>query len=197
VYDPYLVEGDPEATEANLKANLKPKERESYDKWRKTLLFSEYYRNFTGRSYLANYLRQPPVHFMWPGEYFGQQHYIESFETHFIKDPPKELLGPITKTGLARRYKEGEPRTLHEYRAPGRLNMTLKVISVAPRTFQIDNFLSDVEVDHITELASGIKLSLSGTGDSDPGEKALQEGKWETTHDMLLEMCNRFVQVAV
>lgn len=176
VYDPYLVEGDPEATAANLAANLKTdSERENYEGWRKTLVFNEYYFNFTGRSYLANYLRSPPMHYMWRGDFFGQQHYVETLETHFITEPPKKLLKPIKEKGKKRRVKEGAPRILQEYREPGRMNMTLTVLSVAPRVFQIDNFLSAVEVDHITELASGIKLSLSATGDSDPGERKLKE----------------------
>lgn len=176
VYDPYRVEGDPEATEANLKGNLTTaKDRSAYDDWRRTLLFNEQYLNFTGRSYLANFLRAPPQHFMWPGSYFGQGHYVETFETHFIEEPPVNLLQPIATQGKKRRILPGSPRILQEYRAPGRLNMTLNVISIAPRAFQIDNFLSPVEVDHIAELASGIKLSLSGTGDAEPGERQIKE----------------------
>jgi prolyl 4-hydroxylase len=57
------------------------------------------------------------------------------------------------------------------------MNMTLKVLSCAPRAFEIPNFLSQVEVHHIVELASGIKLSLSSTGDigSDPEERSSHE----------------------
>ena len=62
-YDPYDVEGDPAATEKNL-AQLSQPERAKYQKWKDTLLFNDVYFNFTGRSYLANYLRDPPRHFM-------------------------------------------------------------------------------------------------------------------------------------
>jgi len=41
------------------------------------------------------------------------------------------------------------------------LNMT--VLSVAPRAYEIRNFLSDEEVHHILELATGMKLSRSTT----------------------------------
>lgn len=174
-YDPYYVEGDPEATEFNLQSNLTAEERESYDMWVRTLKFNELYRNTTGRSYLANYLRPPPQHYMWRAEYFGQQHSIITKETHFVKEPPKNLLKPVTATGKKRRFAPNAPRILSEYREPGDLNLTLTVISVVPRAFQIDNFLSAVEVDHITELASGIKLSLSGTGESEPDEIELKE----------------------
>jgi prolyl 4-hydroxylase len=36
---------------------------------------------------------------------------------------------------------------------------------VAPRVFEIENFLSQAEVNHILELAGGIELSESTTGD--------------------------------
>jgi prolyl 4-hydroxylase len=174
-YDPYYVEGDPETTEFNLQSNLTAEERESYDMWVRTLQFNELYRNTTGRSYLANYLRPPPQHFMWRADYFGQQHSITTKETHFFEEPPKELLEPISASGKKRRFAPDAPRILSKYREPGDLNLTLTVISVVPRAFQIDNFLSPVEVDHITELASGIKLSLSGTGESEPDEIQLNE----------------------
>jgi hypothetical protein len=182
VFNPYLVEGDPEATAKNLAEHLTTEsERQQYEMWRKTISFNEQYRNFTGRSYLANYLRPPPQHFMWRGDYFGQQHFVETLETHFIQEPPKEFLEPILAHGKKRRIAIGAPRILQEYRAPGRMNMTLTVLSVAPRVFQIDNFLSPVEVDHITELASGIKLSLSATGEDEPGAKRVPENETSST----------------
>ena len=173
-YDPYYVENDPIATEQNLQGNLTKPEREMYDSWLKTMKYNEYYLNMTGRSYLANYLRPPPQHYMWRGEYFGQTHSIITQETHFIMEPPPDQLQPITVQGKKRRFTKDAPRILAKYRDQEPLNLTLRVISVVPRTFQIDNFLSPIEVDHITELASGIKLSLSGTGESDPDGNAIK-----------------------
>lgn len=63
IYDPYRVEGDPKQTEKNI-AKLNKEDRIKYQKWRDTVMFNEVYFNFTGRSYLANYLRDPPRHFM-------------------------------------------------------------------------------------------------------------------------------------
>lgn len=189
-YDPYHVEGDPEATEANLKRELSKAEREKYDVWRKTLKFNEFYLAKTGRSYLANYLRPPPMHFMWRADYFGQEHFIETSETHFIEEPPKAELEPILAKTKQRQL---TAPLLSQYRNPGALNMTLKALSVAPRVFQIDNFLSDVEVNHIVEIASGyvssfydnrrlsqhnfgsINLKKSQTGDSSAGEKRVTD----------------------
>ncbi|KAG7369976.1 2OG-Fe(II) oxygenase superfamily-domain containing protein [Nitzschia inconspicua] len=171
VYDPYFVEGDPVQTEKNLKANLNKKERKQYDKWRKTLLFNEQYLNFTGRSYLANYLddgpRKAPSHFMWPADYFGQEHWVVTKETHFDRLPPSDDLDPILITGTKRVLKDGDPRILQEYRVKDEpyMNMTLKVLSVIPRVFEIQNFLSPTEIDHILDLAGGIELHESTTGD--------------------------------
>lgn len=177
VYDPYLVEGDAVATEENLKVLTKA-EREKYDNWRRTLAFNEYYKNATGRSYLANYLRPPPKHFMWRADFFGQEHFVETRETHFIKHPHVDLLEPVLSNN--RKLEESEPRLLSEYRETGKLNMTLKVLSVAPRVFQIDNFLSPVEVEHMVEVASGIKLSLSSTGDVNRGEERVKHDTTRT-----------------
>jgi prolyl 4-hydroxylase len=54
------------------------------------------------------------------------------------------------------------------------------VLSVAPRVFEIENFLSDVEVEHILTLAQGIDLKLSVTGDALPGEKQVKEDSRRT-----------------
>ena len=66
IYDPYEVEGNPAQTEKNL-AQLSKSDRAKYQKWKDTVLFNEVYQNFTGRSYLANYFRDPPRHFMVSG----------------------------------------------------------------------------------------------------------------------------------
>ncbi|CAB9499453.1 Probable prolyl 4-hydroxylase [Seminavis robusta] len=180
-YDPYIVEGDEKATEKNLNKHLSKKEKEFYRKWRDSLAFNEIYRNFTGRSYLANYLRDPPRHFLWSGEYFGQTHWVETSETHFVMTPPKSALGQL-KTSKKRSLKEGETVALEEYRAPGQatMNMTLKVLSVAPRVFEIPNFLSQTEVDHILDLAGGVQLSRSSVGDVGHGYSKAENKKTDT-----------------
>merc|ERR1719343_464175 len=177
VYDPYLVESDPEQTEKNLQENLNKDERRKYEKWKKTLLYNEQYKAFTGRSYLANYgdhgPRSPPGHYMWRADYFGQEHWVTTRETHFVNLPPNSELGRISKKGSERILKESDPRHLQEYRAKHEItnaplefmNMTLKVLSCAPRVFEIRNFMSREEVDHILELAGAITLSESTTGD--------------------------------
>jgi prolyl 4-hydroxylase len=165
VYDPYLVEGDSQRTEANLSV-LNKEERVLYDKWRKNLAFNEQYKNFTGRSWLSNYDRPLPQSFMWRADYFDQEHWVTTKETHFVELPPAEKLNPIEKSDN-RILQDSDPRHLEEYRVKDQqtLNMTLKVLSCAPRVFEIDNFLSEAEIAHILDLAGGINLKESTTGD--------------------------------
>jgi hypothetical protein len=111
VYDPYHVPNDPEKTETNLQA-LSKEDRAKYDHWRQTLLFNEQYKNVTGRSYLANYLRKPPMHYMWRADYFGQTHWVTTKETHFVKEPTVEELQPLGETD--RVLKESDPRLLSQ-----------------------------------------------------------------------------------
>jgi hypothetical protein len=130
-YDPYFVDGDPEATEANLATELNEDERVLYDNWRRTLSFNEQYFNVTGRSYLANYLRARPSHHMWRADYFGQEHWATTRETFFESLPPDEELGPITGTPKSRALTSEDARILQEYRATETFkNMTLKVCSI-------------------------------------------------------------------
>jgi prolyl 4-hydroxylase len=109
---------------------------------------------------------------MWRADYFGQEHWITTKETHFERLPPSEELGPITLKGSERILKESEPRSFADYRVKDEnnvphdsMNMTLTVLSCAPRVFEIRNFLSKKEIDHILDIAGGIKLSESTTGD--------------------------------
>jgi hypothetical protein len=181
-YDPYKVEGDPAATEKNLKKALHKKEREFYDKWRDTLAFNEVYRNFTGRSYLANYLRDPPRHHIWPADHFGTSHWVETAETHFTEMPPDDKVQPVQSSGRNRVLKEGEPRNLQEYRDPNQstLNLTLTAVSVAPRVFEIPNFLSKVEVDHILKIAANAELKRSSVGDVGSGKSVAESKNTDT-----------------
>ena len=48
--------------------------------------------------------------------------------------------------------------------------MTIKVLSCSPRVFEVKNFLSKSEVDHILELATGMTLRTSTTKSGADGE---------------------------
>mmetsp|Transcript_24820 Transcript_24820/g.57839 ORF Transcript_24820/g.57839 Transcript_24820/m.57839 type:complete len:221 (+) Transcript_24820:138-800(+) len=49
----------------------------------------------------------------------------------------------------------------------------MTVLSCAPRVFEVENFLSQVEVEHILELATGVRMDQSGTKAGNAGETRL------------------------
>lgn len=186
VYDPYLVEDDPVQTEKNLQQHLNEEERSQYDRWTKTLKFHHQYLNFTGRSYLANFgkegPRKAPSNFIWRADYFGQEHWVTTRELHFDRLPPSDQLGLDSEETPF--LKEDDPRLLSEYRVATDvpyMNMTLKVLSVAPRVFEIPNFLSPTEVAHILDLAGSIELKESLTGDDAGDEEVAAVGQRDGT----------------
>jgi hypothetical protein len=164
-YDPLTIPDDKAKTQQNLK-ELTLDELAKYETMRRNILFSQEYRQTTGREYLAMYPRKKPSHFMWRADYFGQTHWVTTQETHFTEVPSKKVK-PIKTYGKARVLKEEEPKLFSEYREPGQLNMTLEVISCSPRAFAIDNFLSETEVDHILHHAKKTSMKLSTTGQDD------------------------------
>ena len=164
-YDPMQVEGDDEATRANM-VQLTLDELSKYETMRRNKLFNQKYLATTGRDYLAMYPRKKPSHFMWRADYFGQTHWVTTKETHFT-EVPEDKVKKIKTYGTSRILKEEDPRLFSEYREPGTLNMTLEVISCAPRAFAIENFLSEAEVDHILNHAKRTTMKLSTTGQDD------------------------------
>mmetsp|Transcript_21778 Transcript_21778/g.52659 ORF Transcript_21778/g.52659 Transcript_21778/m.52659 type:complete len:534 (+) Transcript_21778:52-1653(+) len=181
-YDPITVEGDAEATQANLD-KLTHAEFEAYQEHVDSRNFGKQYFDFTGREYLAIYPRNAPSHKIWRADYFGQEHWVTTRETHYIDMPHDDELGHIDKVGSQRILEDAEPRLLEQYRSPEPvLNMTLKVLSCAPRAFEISNFLSQTEVDHIMYLTTGMKLHRSTTaGDSGPDPDRDQSSETRTS----------------
>lgn len=162
-YDPYLEQNDDDdgkALKERIDRELSPTNQPLYWQWRNTLRFHKYYYNVTGRTYMARFPRAPPIHFMWPAQHFDQEHWITTRERHFVKALPADAV-------QLRKMKEDEPVALSDYRTPGEdhLNMTLRVLSCAPRVFEIDNFLSAVEVEHILGIAEATTLDESTLGD--------------------------------
>lgn len=182
-YDPYDDPSNQKKTQEIVKQQLSKQDQEMYWTWRKTLSFDKEYRKVTGRTYLASYRRPPPIHFMWPANYFNQVHWVTTRETHFISSP-----GDIARTTVNLRRIEGdEPIALEQYRDQAAyLNMSLKVLSCAPRVFEIENFLSPIEVDHIIELGTAATLGESTLGDEggDPRKRNVRTSKntWVSRH---------------
>jgi len=126
------------------------------------LEFGELYKNFTGGSeWLSMYPRNPPKNPIWRADYFGQEHHVQTQESQFLELPPKKEMHILSTTEMVRN--ENSPVPYSEHRAPGSLNLTLTALSVAPRAFEIQHFLSDTEVDHILYLVRQAHLERSTT----------------------------------
>jgi prolyl 4-hydroxylase len=197
-YDPYY-DIDNEKVEIDvIHEVLNLEEQKMYWLQRNSLEFGKEYYKFTGREWLSLYpVRKQPSYHMWNADYFGQEHWFTSKETHYVTEPPENLLGMLE---LDEFHKEvlDRKRHLSDYRhkegadmgavtvgtdADGDeyLNMTIKVLSCAPRVFEIKNFLSHVEVDHIVHMATGMKLRLSTTSGSENGSDRTSDSKTRTS----------------
>ena len=125
---------------------LSDAERQLYDHLLFDRAFAGYYKNFTGGSeWLGLYPTEPPRHWMWRADYFGQVHTIVTTETQFIQLPPEDDLTALSLQEM-KAHVSSDAR-FQPYRQPGNMTITIKAISCAPRIFEIENFLSDVEVD--------------------------------------------------
>eukprot|EP00977_Amphora_coffeiformis_P019470 scaffold7281_cov171-Amphora_coffeaeformis.AAC.4 len=158
-YDPYHIKVHPDPP-----SFLSVEHQQQYRNWRQRLSFHETYLAKTGRSYLPHLVRPQPRHFMWPAEYIGQEHWITSKQTHFTEFPPPELLGKIEAVGKERRVQQDERPVLSDYRdnTTPYLNLTLRVLSVAPRVLEISNFLSPKEVEHLLWMELAKRFSMRG-----------------------------------
>ncbi|EJK63351.1 hypothetical protein THAOC_15991 [Thalassiosira oceanica] len=127
-YDPITVEGDEEATQANLDA-LSQHDFDRYQAHSDSREFNKQYYEFTGREYLSTFPRNTAIHKIWPADYFGQEHWVTSEEVHFVDLPEESELKLPSTVGRDRRLKDGE-RFLEKYRSPEPyMNMTMKVLS--------------------------------------------------------------------
>ncbi|KAL7544259.1 hypothetical protein ACHAWF_007638 [Thalassiosira exigua] len=121
------------------------------------------YKAFTGGvEWLGMYPRDPPRHKIFSADFFGQQHLVQTKETQFIEMPPWEKLPRIEPKART----EDEDVPLKEYGSPSEtLDVTLTALSCAPRVFEIKNFISNTEADHILLLANRThELHRSTTG---------------------------------
>lgn len=112
------------------------------------LAFMKEYFERTGIHWRANYgpngPRPPPVLHMWNASSIGQVHKV------------------VSKHGFWNCFGKNDCQSKNE------LQLDIEVISLAPRAFIIDNFLSDYEADHIIEAAK-TKVKESTVGSHDGG----------------------------
>jgi hypothetical protein len=114
-----------------------------------SFLFS--FRNFNGGSeWLPHYRKEPLLQKIWRDDYIGQEHVVRSHETHFVEIPP--IAQRLRGERYAVKRNSSAEIAFPEFREAGPMNITIRAESVEPRAFQLDNFLSEVEVDHIIDV---------------------------------------------
>lgn len=133
--------------------------RQHYYEHQYNRAFASEYKNFTGAEWLTMYPRDPPSHFIWSAEYFGQQHHVQTKETQFFELPPVDQLEQVSHHSM----REHVRINLAEYRTPGVMNLTIEAISCAPKAFKIEGFLSEAEVQHLFDIINGKHLERSTT----------------------------------
>lgn len=106
-YDPLTVEGNEEATNMNL-MTLTLSELERYNIAKRNRLFNEHYKKATGRDYISMFPRKKPRYFMWPADFFGQEHWVTTKETHFETNPPQNEIAEINMSREKRVLAENE-----------------------------------------------------------------------------------------
>jgi hypothetical protein len=159
--------------------------------------FAHQYRQFTGTDWLALYKhKHPPRYHMWRADSFGQTHTVTTEEIHFTELPPEEELkrgtsayGPRPdEIARMRRFRHQDPS----------MELHLRAISCAPRVFEIRNFLSDVEVDHILQIANASYMARSSTKAGDAAlatssdSTRTSKNTWiSRNHDMILDAIHR------
>lgn len=105
-----------------------------YDLQQLNLLYARDYLAVAKKTWLANFPRPPPVHYIWDVRKMGQVHSISSEAAHHVSATE---------------------------RATGPLTLTLNTTSVAPRVLEIDNFLSTYECQYLMKLAMARGLTQS------------------------------------
>lgn len=150
------------------------------DAWIVNRSFSRDYLVKTGRYYLSVF-PQPlvPQAFdgsvtsngmpMWNADYLGQVHTVETSELYFT-DLPNEL-PKLTRDDFQpdaeqrrrleiKRYQSSQVKGGAEI-SNSTMQLSLKVVSCAPRVLEVKKFLSPVEVQHLIHLATGAKGNVS------------------------------------
>mmetsp|Transcript_17814 Transcript_17814/g.25174 ORF Transcript_17814/g.25174 Transcript_17814/m.25174 type:complete len:544 (-) Transcript_17814:203-1834(-) len=159
-----------------LASSFTLQDQSNYDIMIRSKLFSQTYKQFTNRDYLPTYPRPQPIHHMWKADFFHQIHWITTKHTHFLQIPTKFSTQYDTESDTdsdtdteskseSESAAESESNDLSNFQdTQPFLNMTLKVLSCAPRVFEIKDFLSTAEVTHILNLANETELHRSLTG---------------------------------
>ena len=170
-YDPFSNdEGEPGRCMTNehlmRKETLTKSSLEAYNAHRLNLEFSKAYKEVTGGAeWLSMFPRDKPRHHIWATDEIGQTHHVQTQETQFVALPVDEELHRMDMNSLRRNVSDIIP--LQDFRTEfSTMDITMTVVSCEPRILEIPHFLSDIEVDHILDVARRKNLIRSTTGNN-------------------------------
>jgi prolyl 4-hydroxylase len=121
---------------------------------------------------------------MWRADAIGQVHSITTNQIHFVESPPQDVLDRGTSVYGPRPDEKTNMRP-YRHKLPT-LDLQLKVLSCAPRVFEIQNFLSDWEVQHILDIAANTEMKRSsvkasqGSSESSTSDTRTSTNNWIT-----------------
>ena len=143
---------------------LSMEKRKLYDMQKLNLDFAREYLAVARKNWLSMFPRSRTMHHMWNAGYFGQEYIVRTDQTHFNSMPSdkrgiEEVWKMLDYADYDRMVDESEKGgntvlNLPQHRKKDPLDLKMTVVSVAPRVFEIDNFLSELEVDHLIEMAT-------------------------------------------
>ena len=137
---------------------------DAYNAHRVNLEFSKADKKFTeGAEWLSMYPGAKPMHHIWATDHIGKIHQFQTKETQFFTLPPEHDLSQMTMNGLRRGESHMVPSQPFR-KAASDMNISMTVVSCESRVLQIPHFFSDVEVDHMLDVARQQNLHRSTTG---------------------------------
>lgn len=120
---------------------------------------------------------------MWRADALGQTHQVVTKEIHFVEMPLEEEMdrgasayGP--RPDVITRIRPH--RDIHPT-----LTLTLTVLSCAPRVFEIQQFLSDVEVEHLLSIARESDLEESSVSSGSASQRTNQKTTRTSTNSWI------------
>lgn len=177
--DEAVVAYDVLTNDEELMQSLTTEEKKKYIMQKLNLKYGREYLAKTQRSWLSMFPRPMPMHHFHEAKCFGQEHVVKTDQTHFISLPTDRqgaqevwrMLDYADYDKMLDESKKSGKRSLNlsQYREKGSLELTMKAISVTPRIFEIDNFLSDIEADHLLQMAK--KYNITEAGNNANGKK--------------------------
>jgi prolyl 4-hydroxylase len=140
------------------------------DSTEEELSFMREYKERTGihwrHYYGPNGPRGPPELHMWPANEIGHVHRVTTEAGYWQSGDCGEEEEVEGGGGLFGMFSSAPKKG--PCKKPGPLNLTLEVISTAPKAFVIENFLSEYEADKIIEMSKN-NLGISTVGNDDGG----------------------------